>query len=55
MVWEYGKEASDGLEQVAEWGSTRTLESELKRQVRAGEGEGGGGLGEGGGYERLET
>ncbi|XP_050689773.1 spondin-1-like isoform X2 [Eriocheir sinensis] len=32
MVWEYGKEASDGLKQVAEWGSTRTLESELKRQ-----------------------
>ncbi|XP_045137264.1 spondin-1-like isoform X1 [Portunus trituberculatus] len=32
MVWEYGKEASDGLQQVAEWGSTRRLESELKRQ-----------------------
>lgn len=32
MVWEYGKEASDGLKQVAEWGSTRRLESELKRQ-----------------------
>merc|ERR1719341_2187967 len=31
-VWEYGGLASDGLRQVAEWGSTRTLESELKRQ-----------------------
>ncbi|XP_047736020.1 spondin-1 [Hyalella azteca] len=31
-VWEYGGYASDGLRQVAEWGSTRTLESELKRQ-----------------------
>lgn len=31
-VWEYGGYASDGLRQVAEWGSTRELESELKRQ-----------------------
>ncbi|KAL7645703.1 UNVERIFIED_CONTAM: hypothetical protein RMT77_002580 [Armadillidium vulgare] len=31
-VWEYGGLASDGLRQVAEWGSTRVLESELKRQ-----------------------
>ncbi|KAK7086885.1 Spondin-1 [Halocaridina rubra] len=31
-VWEYGGYSSDGLRQVAEWGSTRTLESELKRQ-----------------------
>ncbi|XP_069946228.1 spondin-1-like isoform X2 [Cherax quadricarinatus] len=31
-VWEYGGFASDGLRQVAEWGSTRALESELKRQ-----------------------
>lgn len=31
-VWDYGGYASDGLRQVAEWGSTRTLESELKRQ-----------------------
>lgn len=31
-VWEYGGYASDGLRQVAEWGSTRMLESELKRQ-----------------------
>ncbi|XP_076067387.1 spondin-1-like [Oratosquilla oratoria] len=31
-VWEYGGFASDGLRQVAEWGSTQTLESELKRQ-----------------------
>lgn len=31
-VWDYGGYSSDGLRQVAEWGSTRTLESELKRQ-----------------------
>ncbi|CAL4072077.1 unnamed protein product, partial [Meganyctiphanes norvegica] len=31
-VWEYGGYSSDGLRQVAEWGSTRSLESELKRQ-----------------------
>ncbi|XP_042863867.1 spondin-1-like isoform X1 [Penaeus japonicus] len=29
-VWKYGGYASDGLRQVAEWGSTRALESELK-------------------------
>lgn len=28
--WEYGKMASDGLKEVAEHGSTRTLEAELK-------------------------
>ena len=32
-VWEYGGIASDGLRQVAEWGSTRQLEGELKSQV----------------------
>ncbi|XP_065568346.1 spondin-1-like isoform X2 [Artemia franciscana] len=31
-VWEYGGIASDGLRQVAEWGSTRQLEGELKSQ-----------------------
>ncbi|XP_064108632.1 spondin-1-like isoform X2 [Macrobrachium nipponense] len=31
-VWEYGGFSSDGLRQVAEWGSTRALESELKQQ-----------------------
>ncbi|XP_042243075.1 spondin-1-like isoform X2 [Homarus americanus] len=31
-VWKYGDYASDGLHQVAEWGSTRMLESELKSQ-----------------------
>ncbi|XP_053683721.1 spondin-1-like [Sabethes cyaneus] len=30
--WEYGQVASDGLKQVAEHGSTRTLESELKNE-----------------------
>ena len=32
-VWEYGGIASDGLRQVAEWGSTQALESELKSEV----------------------
>lgn len=32
-VWEYGGIASDGLRQVAEWGSTQALESELKAEV----------------------
>jgi len=32
-VWEYGGIASDGLRQVAEWGSTRQLETELKSEV----------------------
>ncbi|EFX77761.1 hypothetical protein DAPPUDRAFT_321105 [Daphnia pulex] len=31
-VWEYGGIASDGLRQVAEWGSTQALESELKSE-----------------------
>jgi len=31
-VWEYGGIASDGLRQVAEWGSTRQLETELKSE-----------------------
>lgn len=30
--WEYGQMASDGLREVAEHGSTRTLEAELKQQ-----------------------
>lgn len=30
--WEYGKEASEGVKQVAEHGSTRMLETELKTQ-----------------------
>ncbi|XP_037814120.1 spondin-1 [Lucilia sericata] len=30
--WEYGKNASEGLREVAEHGSTRTLESELKEK-----------------------
>lgn len=32
-VWEYGGIASDGLRQVAEWGATRQLETELKSEV----------------------
>ena len=32
--WEYGKPASEGLRQVAEFGSTRMLEGELKAEVR---------------------
>jgi len=32
-VWEYGGTASDGLRQVAEWGATRQLETELKSEV----------------------
>lgn len=28
--WEYGKLASDGVKEVAEYGSTKALESELK-------------------------
>ena len=32
-VWEYGGIASDGLRQVAEWGATRQLETELKAEV----------------------
>lgn len=32
--WTYGELASEGLREVAEHGSTRTLESELKDQVR---------------------
>jgi hypothetical protein len=31
-VWEYGGIASKGLGQVAKWGSTRELESELKAE-----------------------
>lgn len=31
--WQYGSVASDGLQQVAEHGATRLLESELKGQV----------------------
>jgi hypothetical protein len=31
-VWEYGGIASNGLAQVAKWGSPRVLESELKAE-----------------------
>ena len=31
--WEYGNSASEGLRQVAEFGSTRMLEGELKAEV----------------------
>ena len=31
-VWDYGGIASKGLAQVAKWGSTRALESELKAE-----------------------
>lgn len=31
--WDYGRRASDGLQQIAEHGSTRKLEFELKDEV----------------------
>lgn len=34
-VWTYGEPASDGLKELAEHGSTRQLETELKDEVKA--------------------
>lgn len=33
VVWGEGHKATDGLRQLAEWGSPRTMEAELQRKV----------------------
>ncbi|XP_033101716.1 spondin-1-like [Anneissia japonica] len=36
VIWEYGGYATEGVRQVAEWGSAAAMENEIKQQVREG-------------------